>query len=135
MASKGIYISLPAKILKKIDRECGGPSLPSEKKRSGMKGGRAAWVRALIYQALGEEEPEDIHEKRKRRLRQELVRCEGADPLEDWVETKKRLRELRDEGLSLRQMAEIMRLENRATRRGGKWSAQTVRNALRSQTR
>jgi hypothetical protein len=130
MSSRGIYVSLPEEILREIDEVCGGPSLPSEKKRAGTAGGRAAWVRALIYEALGRAQPEDVHQQRKRKF-QELVekKAESAD-VDDWPATVARLRELRDEGLSLRQIGEVATKEGRSTRRGGKWSAQTVRNAL-----
>lgn len=130
MSSKGIYISLPADILEEIDTICGGPSLPEEKKRSGTTGGRAAWVRGLIYNALGKDMPKPIHEKRKQRF-QKLVEERAGSTLEnDWTATVERLRELREEGLSLRQIAEVLRMEGRQTKRGGKWTAQTVRNAL-----
>lgn len=130
MSSKGVYVSLPAEILQEIDQFCGGPSLPSEKKRAGTAGGRAAWVRGLIYDALGRGRPEDVHEIRKRRF-QELVEKKAAVADSDnWPKTLERLRELRREGLSLRQIANVVKEEGRATRRGGKWSAATVRNAL-----
>ena len=130
MSSKGVYVSLPEEVLREIDEVCGGPSLPSEKKRAGTAGGRAAWVRALIYKALDKAQPEDVHQQRKRKF-QELVqeKAENAE-VDDWPDTVARLRELREEGLSLRQIGEVATKEGRSTRRGGKWSAQTVRNAL-----
>ena len=130
MSSKGVYVSLPEEILREIDEVCGGPSLPSEKKRAGTAGGRAAWVRALIYEALDKAQPLDVHQQRSRKF-QELVqqKTERAE-VDDWPVTVARLRELRDEGLSLRQIGEVATREGRSTRRGGKWSAQTVRNAL-----
>lgn len=130
MSSRGVYVSLPADVLHQIDEECGGPSLPDEKKRAGTAGGRAAWVRSLIYEALGRTQPEDVHEKRKRCF-QELVERKTVEPDNDeWPETVRRLHALRQEGLSLRQIAQVVEEEGRSTRRGGKWSAQTVRNAL-----
>ena len=130
MASKGIYISLPIEVLEEIDTICGGPSLPEGKKRSGTTGGRAAWVRHLIYQALGKKLPKGIHEKRKQRFQKLVEEKANARDENDWPTTVKRLRALRAEGLSLRQIAEVLRKEGHATKRGGKWTAQTVRNAL-----
>jgi recombinase len=130
VSSKGIYISLPIEVLEEIDEICGGPSLPKGKKRSGTTGGRAAWVRSLIYQELGKELPEGIHEKRKQRFQKLVEENASSADEDDWPTTVKRLRELREEGLSLRQIAEVLRKEGRATKRGGKWTAQTVRNAL-----
>ena len=68
MSTKGVFVSLPEDVIKDIDDICGGPSLPEEKKRAGTAGGRAAWVRQLIYNALGRTPPEDVHELRKRRF-------------------------------------------------------------------
>jgi Recombinase len=130
VSSKGIYISLPVEILNEIDEICGGPSLPQGKKRTGTTGGRAAWVRRLVYEALGKEIPEGIHEKRKQRFQQLVEEKAGSQERDDWSDTVKRLKALRGEGLSLRQIGEVLRKEGRATRRGGKWTAQTVRNAL-----
>lgn len=130
MSSKGIYVSLPQEILEEIDKVCGGPSLPKQKKRSGTTGGRAAWVRNLIYHALGKPMPKDVHKERRKKFEQLLRKQNRSIKLHDWESTVQRLAELRKNGLSLRQIAEIMKQEKRATKRGGKWSAQTVRNAL-----
>lgn len=130
MSTRGVYVSLPEAVLQEIDKICGGPSLPAEKKRAGTTGGRAAWVRSLIYEALDLTPPEDIHQKRKQQF-QELVEQKTSQiERDDWPTTLARLRELRKEGLSLRQIAKVVASEGRKTRRGGKWSAQTVRNAL-----
>ena len=130
MSSKGVYVSLPEEILREIDAVCGGPSLPSEKKRAGTAGGRAAWVRALIYKALDRTQPEDVHQQRKREFQELVQKKTESIQVDDWPATVARLRELRDEGLSLRQIGEVATREGHSTRRGGKWSAQTVRNAL-----
>ena len=133
MPSKGIYISLPAEILQEIDEACGGPSLPKHKSRSGRAGGRAAWVRRLIYRELGRREPRDIHAERQRKFQEQVEKqaeTEKAWDWDSWVETVKRLRALREEGLSLRQVAKVLEKEKRPTKRGGKWSAQTVRSIL-----
>ena len=130
MSTKGVFVSLPEDVIKENDDICGGPSLPEEKKRAGTAGGRAAWVRELIYNALGRTPPEDVHELRKRRF-QELVeqKIDSAEQ-DDWPGTLTRLMELKQDGLSLRQIAKVVSQEGRKTRRGGKWSAQTVRHAL-----
>ena len=130
MATKGVFVSLPEDVITEIDEICGGPSLPEEKKRAGTAGGRAAWVRALIYEALGRTPPEDIHEQRKRRFQEMVDQKIDSAVQDDWPSTLNRLRELKEDGLSLRQIAKVVSQEGRKTRRGGKWSAQTVRHAL-----
>ena len=126
--AKGVFISLPQEVLEEIDAQCGGPSCPKGKKRSGKAGGRAAWVRRLIYRELGLTEPIDVHEQRKLDFQQLVEQRTRQAESNDWETTVRRLRELRQEGLSLRQVAEVLTREQRPTKRGGKWTAQTVRN-------
>lgn len=54
----------------------------------------------------------------------ELVRIEAESSVIGFIQS------LRDEGLTLRQIADRLNAENIATQRGGKWYATTVKNVL-----
>jgi hypothetical protein len=75
----------------------------------------------------------DVHAERQRQFQEAIEEKAGQEAQSDWdtwIETVKRLRALRKDGLSLRQVARVLEREKRPTKRGGKWSAQTVRNVL-----
>ncbi len=54
----------------------------------------------------------------------------GFVPIPHEATTRERIRELRDAGLSLRQICESLEQEGRATKRGGRWAPQTVARVL-----
>ncbi|MBY0279996.1 recombinase family protein, partial [Candidatus Binatia bacterium] len=51
-------------------------------------------------------------------------------PVDDEIETVELVRQLRDEGLSLREIADRLTADGRRTKRGGRWYPSTIRNVL-----
>lgn len=134
--STGVFLNLAPEVVEMIDEKCGGPSYRPGEKRPGRSGGRAAWVRNLIHRELGLEPPVDPHlEKSKgleRRLAKRKPKKHHVSTLA-WAKTVQRVLALRTEGQSLREIARTLEEEQIPTRRGGRWTAQTVRNILLDQ--
>ncbi len=133
----GIFLNLRPEVIDQIDEICGGPSYTAGQKRTGRSGGRAAWVRDLIHRELGLEPPVDPHLERSKGLEARLKsrknnRGTRVSAL-TWAKTVEKVLALRKEGRSLRAIARQMEDDDIPTRRGGKWSAQTVRNILLDQ--
>lgn len=51
-------------------------------------------------------------------------------PVDDEIETVQLVRQLRHEGLSLREIADRLTADGRKTKRGGRWYPSTIRNVL-----
>lgn len=135
--ANGIFLNLSPEVIEMIDERCGGPSYRPGEKRPGRSGGRAAWVRKLVHRELGLQPPADPHHEKSLQFEAKLARCKSrpskhVTPL-GWARTVERVLALRGEGKSLREIAQALEHEEIPTRRGGKWSAQTVRNILLEQ--
>lgn len=133
----GIFLNLSPEVIEMIDDRCGGPSYRPGEKRPGRSGGRAAWVRRLIHRELGLKPPPDPHQEKSLEFEAKLAASKQrpnnrVTPL-DWARTVERVLELRGQGMSLREIAQTLEHEEVPTKRGGKWSAQTVRNILLEQ--
>lgn len=134
----GIFLNLKPEVIDQIDEVCGGPSYTAGQKRTGRSGGRAAWVRDLIHRELGLEPPVDPHLERSKGLEARLKakkRKQKGNHVSalTWAKTVEQVLALRKEGRSLRAIARQMEDDDVPTRRGGRWSAQTVRNILLDQ--
>ncbi len=135
--SSGIFLNLNPDVIKMIDEQCGGPSYRPGEKRPGRSGGRAAWVRELIHRELGLAPPVDPHLEKSQQLEKRLLNGQNRKkrqvPPLAWAKTVERVLELRNHGHSLREIASTLEQEGIQTKRGGRWSAQTVRNILLEQ--
>jgi hypothetical protein len=124
-----ISLELPRRIVEKLDKRCGGPS-----GGSGRAGGRAHYIRKLVYQAVGE----PIGTGRAEWTRQahtdfmEMADMTRLDQLSDRNKViLSRILTLREAGKTLAQIARVLQDEKFPTRSGKPWRRGAVDHFLR----